>query len=363
LHSIFWFIVVFSVFQPVAAAVLPEDRADLEYHSYDGGGTEVTGPALLVRKEFADKVSLSASYYADTVSGASIDVVTTASPYKDKRKEHGLGVDYLHQNTLMNVSYKTSEENDYLADTLNLNVSHEIFGGLTTVSMGYTQGDDVVKRVDNDFKADINRYQYRLGVAQVLTKSLIVNLDYENITEEGYLNNPYRSARILGASIPERYPGTRTSQALAFRAMKGLQADEGKLGSSIRFNYRFFRDTWDISANTLEVGYQRYFGRRWLGEAYYRQYSQDKASFYSDNFTAEANYMARDKELSTFTSRSIGAKASYSLAGYSKALNKMTLNLAYERINFEYDDFTDVRTGLPYSFDADVVQLFLSLWY
>ena len=57
----------------LTAAVLPEDRADLLYHRYDGGGVVVDGPLLLVRKGFADKVSVSASYFVDTVSSASID--------------------------------------------------------------------------------------------------------------------------------------------------------------------------------------------------------------------------------------------------------------------------------------------------
>jgi len=39
----------------VRAGVLPEDRADLLYHSYDGGGVTIDGPSLLVRKQFADK--------------------------------------------------------------------------------------------------------------------------------------------------------------------------------------------------------------------------------------------------------------------------------------------------------------------
>ena len=37
------------------AAVLPEDRADLMYHSYEGGGVSVEGPALLVRKRSASR--------------------------------------------------------------------------------------------------------------------------------------------------------------------------------------------------------------------------------------------------------------------------------------------------------------------
>jgi hypothetical protein len=69
------------------AATLPEDQAEaLLHHVYDGGGVKAQGPALLVRKSLADKVSLSAQYYVDAVSNASIDVVTTASPFKETRK-------------------------------------------------------------------------------------------------------------------------------------------------------------------------------------------------------------------------------------------------------------------------------------
>ncbi len=74
-----------------AGGGLPEDRADLMYHRYDGGGVTASGPALLVRKSLLNKVSLSASYYVDIVSNASIDVVTTASPYNETRNEFGIG--------------------------------------------------------------------------------------------------------------------------------------------------------------------------------------------------------------------------------------------------------------------------------
>ena len=65
------------------AGVLPEERADLLYHVYDGGGVQIDGPSLLVRKNFLEKISVVGNYYMDMVSSASIDVVTTASPYKE----------------------------------------------------------------------------------------------------------------------------------------------------------------------------------------------------------------------------------------------------------------------------------------
>jgi hypothetical protein len=341
------------------AAVLPEERADGMFHFYDGGGVRVTGPALLVRKNVADKVSVSGSYYADTVSSASIDVVTTASPFKEKRTEYGAGIDYLYNDSLMSLSVAKSNEPDYIADTLSMNFSQDVFGGMTTVSMGYSRGKDTVLENNNaSFSDYVNRYQYRLGVSQILTQTLRVNLDYEAITDEGFLNSPYRSARIFGAAVPERYPRSRDSQAVALRALKYLLP-----GSSVRFEYRYFWDTWDIAANTAEVAYSTYASTLWLVELRYRYYSQNNASFYSDNFTQSQNFMARDKELSTFKSHAIGGKLTYTIQSHPSFVTKSTLNVAYDHIKFKYEDFTDVRTQTPFAFDANVAQLFLSVWF
>lgn len=343
----------------VDAAVLPEDRADASYHYYEGGGVTVDGPALLVRKGFAEKLSLTGSYYADSVSSASIDVVTTASPYADKRDEYGLALDYLHRDSLFNLSVSQSEESDYEADTLSLGVAHELFSGMSTFSLGYTRGADVVRRVDTDFRADIDRHQFRLGWSQVVTKRLLVNVDFEAVTDQGYLNNPYRSARILGASVPERYPSTRTSNAVALRAVQGLQLANDR--AAARLDYRYFRDTWDIGAHAIEIGYERYYrGELWLFDGHYRYYTQSRAAFYSDNFDTEYNYMARDKELSTFVSRTLGGKASWRFLRHVPQMERASLNLAIDYVIFDYDDFTDVRTGAPYSFDAYVIQAYFS---
>src|SRR5450631_1186033 len=98
---------------PAQAADLPEDRADLMFHSYTGGGVVANGPAVLVRKSLDSALSLSASYYVDMVSNASIDVVTTASPYREQRDERALGLDYVYRDALINVNASSSKEPDY----------------------------------------------------------------------------------------------------------------------------------------------------------------------------------------------------------------------------------------------------------
>ena len=86
------------------AGVLPEDRADTLYHYYDGGGVQIDGPSILVRKNIKDTMSVFGNYYVDSISSASIDVVTTgASEYSEERDEFTVGMDFLHEDTIMSM--------------------------------------------------------------------------------------------------------------------------------------------------------------------------------------------------------------------------------------------------------------------
>ena len=131
---------------PVLAGVLPDDRADVMWHAYNGGDITVEGPEVLVRKKVGDNLSLSAGYYEDMISSASIDVKLSASPYHETRKQENAGLDYLHGKTTYSVGYIHSREPDYIADTTFYSVSQDMFGDLTTVTMGYKRAWDNVYR-------------------------------------------------------------------------------------------------------------------------------------------------------------------------------------------------------------------------
>ena len=61
-----------------------------------------------------DKVSVTAGYLVDQVSGASIDmIVLGASPLHEVRKQKQLGVDYLYGKTTYSAGIQSSIENDY----------------------------------------------------------------------------------------------------------------------------------------------------------------------------------------------------------------------------------------------------------
>jgi hypothetical protein len=337
------------------AVELPEDRADFMYHYYTGAGTKAYGPAMLVRKSLADKVSLSGGYYVDMVSNASIDVVTTASKYKETRREETLGLDYVYRDASITLAASTSSEPDYKAKSAGIDVSQEVFGGMTTVALGYTRGWDNVGQKGVGFFDNARHWRYRLGATQVLTPRIVASANFEAVSDDGFLGSPYRVARVFGAAVPERDPRTRTSRSLQLRLI-------GDLGhrDALRAEYRYFWDTWNIHANTFEVGYSRYFGGdRWLGDAYLRHYTQGHALFYSDNATADTTYISRNRQLSSFKSYGLGTRVAYS-AKRVPGKYEIKLNGALERSRFNFNDFTDIRDGSRYSYDATVVQFFVS---
>ena len=80
--------------------------------------------------------------------------------------------------------------------------------------------------------------------------------------------------------------------------------------------------------------------------------------------------LARDKELSTLTNHSVGAGISYEFAKNKwQYIDKGSLNLYYDYIQFNYDNFRNVIDSTSpgneplYKFSADVIRLFFSIWY
>jgi hypothetical protein len=370
------FVLLWLFSQVLVAAVLPPDRADVLYHSYDGGGVTVNGPSILVRKSIGDSFSAAANYYVDNVTSASIDVLATASPYTEERTELGLSGDYLRDRTTMSLSYVDSDESDYQAQTVGFTISQEMLGDLTTVSLGYAQGDNTIfKNGDPTFKENATTRSYRVSLSQVITKDSLLSGVFETITDEGYLQNPYRSARYCvppdpqctgSAYEPEVYPNTRTSNAIALRGRYYLP-----YRASVYGGYRYYTDTWGIVGNTFDVGYIHTLKNAWVLELNYRYYTQNSADFYQDIFPYQnsQNFLSRDKELSTYTSSSAGLGITYNIDADWKFIDRGSLNFIYNYIFFNYDDFRNALSTLPpeeqplYNFSANVIRAYVSIWY
>ena len=224
----------------------------------------------------------------------------------------------------------------------------------------------------------MDRNGFRLGLSQILTPRLIMGFDYELITDEGFLSNPYRSYRYLADPLDpgagyqwaqEVYPDTRTSDAAAVRLKYALpwRASAGGL-------YRFFTDDWGIDAHTGQLTYTHVLQNHWFLDFGYRYYQQDAADFYSDLFLFssqdENDWRARDKELSEFSNHTVSLHLSYKRKFNYGFFDRAAFGIHWDRIWFEYDNFNDLRNDslIPgdeglYEFDADVLKLLFTVWY
>jgi hypothetical protein len=340
---------------------------------------------VLVRKKITEDFALEASYFVDKVSGASIDVLSQASQIKDTRKQKTITAEYVHDKTTYSVSYIDSVERDYKSNTTHVSLSQDMFGDLTTLTLGWGRSRDGVGENNGTAFVPVIAWlghaetqTYDVGLSQILTKNLIAGAALEVDTDNGYLANPYRSIRYLDSQNPKGYslgspvfPDTRTSTAVQVQAKYYLPYRAAVSGS-----YRYFSDTWGIVGNTYELDYTHPIANVWILEGRVRYYKQNSANFYSDLYP-QANYQnfeGRDQNLASSENTTIGAKVTYAfLPNGWKFFKRATATFDVSRISYHYLDFRNIKYyGVPqylpgeeplYDFNAMVYQVYMSIFF
>jgi len=261
------------------------------------------------------------------------------------------------------------------------------------VTFGYRHGWDNVYRdikvdgiIENDptFHERADHRGYSLSVSQIVTRNAILDLNFEAITDEGYLQSPYREVRYLdptkasGFSLaPQVTPNTRTSTAASADLKYYLP-----YRAAVTAEYRYYTDTWGINGNTFQVSYTQPW-RHFIFDGSLRYYLQNAANFYSDLFPRldYSNFEARDRELAAFHSISLGFGAAYEFhVPYATWINKSSLNFHFNHLMINYSDFRNAcysqacfgsnavagytpQTDPLYKLDANIFQLFVSIWF
>jgi hypothetical protein len=369
-----------------SADVLPDNRADVFYSKYSGGGMDITGYSATARAKITESFALEANYFIDKVSGASVDVLSQASVIKDERKQKSGTLEYLHDKTTYTASYMSSVERDYISDTASFSLSQSMFGDLTTVSLGFANTKNKVGQnhggtntPDVTWVGHALTRAYSGGVSQIITKNFIAGVNLQVITDAGYLANPYRLIRFLDPSqqigyglANQVYPDTHTSTAVQVQAKYYLP-----YRAAITGLYRYFSDTWGVIGNTYELDYTHPIANKWIFEGRVRYYKQSAATFYSDlfPFAGSQNFTARDQNLAALDNTTVGAKVTYAfLPDGWRIFKRGTVTGDISRIRFNYLDFRDIRdfgvkqgfapgTEPLYKFNATVFQLFVSMYF
>jgi hypothetical protein len=317
----------------------------------DNDHTTVVSPLVGISRDAWSGGTVSASYVADIVSSASVDVISNATKrMSDFRSEITAGLRQKLRSTTLTGAYIYSVEHDYQSQNVSLGLAQDLAQHNTTLALGYTTSIDLVGRAgDQSFR----RLLLVNGVAatwtQTLTTSTIAQLEYSFAYGDGYMASPYRFVRVdampetASFKVPETDPGQRLRHAFVIGANQHLFTD-----TSLQADYRFYFDSWGIVAHTVQLRYLVAFKDVTL-RLRERFYWQKGADFYREHYSEVEPYMTTDRELSSFWSSTTGVKVSWRLPWLARAL---AADLKADVFYFRYADFALLPTRVGANLEA-----------
>jgi hypothetical protein len=307
----------------------------------DSDHTTVVSPLVAISREAWKGGTLGASYVADVVSSASIDVVSNATKrMSDVRSEITGGLSQKLRSTTLSGSYIYSTENDYQSHNVSLGLAQDLFQRNTTLALGYGLSlNDIGRTGDQAFHRSLMVNSLSASVTQVLDRATVLQGSYSFSYDSGYQASPYRFVRIeapdlsgVEFKVPETDPLERLRHALVVGVNRHLFTD-----SALQGDYRIYFDSWGVVAHTVQLRYLVNFHDVTL-RFRERFYYQGAADFFRSHYTIDhlQSFVTVDRELSTFWSNIVGAKVSWRLPFVQRAV---ALELKGDVFYFQYLDF------------------------
>jgi hypothetical protein len=234
----------------------------------------------------ADSISGASPLHHNTLSGAS-GMVT------DYRQAGDVRLARYFSRASVGLRAGVSTENDYFSRAAGVDGTFSTADNNTTYAWGIGGAADRINSV-NGIAVGQTRHttEYLAGITQALTPASLVQVNLTYARGHGYYSDPYK--------LLDHRPDTREQTALLVRYRYYVDAFDAVL----RTDYRFYRDTWDLRAHTIDVAWDQNLPHGWSVTPSLRYYWQNAASFYHDppypsGFTLHGLYSA-DTRLSAF---------------------------------------------------------------
>jgi len=266
---------------------------------------QVRAKAVTVIAPVYSDWSISGTFTSDAISGASPAYQSSGlGAMHDERHALDASATRYFPNGTLTLGANVSSESDYLSRGLSLQMTSANESKNTTWSAGIGLNSDEINPSNGIVKNESKHItDLLLGVTQVLTVNDIVQLNVGMSWGTGYFSDPYKFA--------DDRPRTRDHSTLMVRWNHHMEASQGTLRSS----YRYYTDSWSITAHTLGLEYVQPLMNGWSVTPLMRVYSQGAASFYvaSDDSSypfapsSTSNY-SEDQRVSAFGAHTYGLK-------------------------------------------------------
>jgi hypothetical protein len=147
------------------------------------------------------------------------------------------------------------------------------------------------------------------SVTQLLSENSLVLAGLSYTSQSGFLEgtrNTVSTGTVTQRGM-ESLPGSRDKWTANARYVRSLAPD-----LAFHLDYRYYRDSWDIRANTWEPSLVfAYSEEKGLVRLLYRRYSQTAAKYYADRFSGVQKFMTSDSDLQKFSANEYGLQYDY----------------------------------------------------
>lgn len=237
-----------------------------------------------------------------------------------------------------NVGANVSKEFDYMSLGVNGSLERDLFQRNTTLSGGLSFQYDIVDPVggrpdgltsmairDNsgsDYEDDFDGSRaggsdtkqtadVLFGVTQVISRRMLVQLNYGFSHVSGYMTDPYKVLSVVDDTgmtqdiVYEQRPDSRTKHSVFLQTKYAL--DNGVADVS----YRFATDDWNIDSHTIDSRLRIDLGSDNYIQPHIRYYTQSAADFYRPFLEQSAPlpaFASADYRLGEMTAYTLGLK-------------------------------------------------------
>ena len=236
----------------------------------------VKSPSFFLATPISSTLAIEGSVTLDSVSGASPLYHNTLSGASGKgvsdfRKTSDVKFTRYFERGSIGIGALYSTENDYLSRAVHIDGRYATEDQNTTVALGLGGSHDQIDSVNGVARGEKrNTQDYLLGVTQILSTHALLQSNLTYSRGRGYYSDPYKPLDVRPMSREQFAWLTRYNHYFPSAA------------AALHFSYRYYRDTFNIKAHTLEATWLQTLPNNWTVSPSLRYYTQSAASFYRD---------------------------------------------------------------------------------
>jgi hypothetical protein len=370
-----------------------QDHADYRFEDYfeDAGRIGVQTHSWLFDKQLEPWLSLKGSAVYDAISGATptgapppsqvnffgleTGPLSTKVPtvhMEDQRWAGALDPEFTFGRHHITPEFSYSSEHDYESYGGALNYAIDLNQKNTTLAFGWAHDWDHILPNAATYITKIQRKDsddFLVSVSQLLGPKTVFGAAFTFRNAQGYLDDPYRG--VLFGDYPQGDPNTlnlfpesRPSHRESYIGYLSLTQFITPAHASIELAYRYYRDSFGIDANTVDLAWYQKIGQRVLVSPQFRYYRQSAASFYATQFPGDPTNPFDPNPLPTYYSSDYRLSSmetfTYGISLSAHVLDWLSLDLAYKRYEMYGLDSITSPSAYP---KAHIVTLGARFWF